>query len=230
MTSPPSGAPRAGGTSTSATRKSWCGVRRSNWARRTTCARCATACCAPRCCRRSPCPRPSSTASWRRSARVRPRMLFGYPSALSHIARHAKARGRAHGRSRHPGRLRHLRTPVRRAAPADFRHLRLPGRQRLRRPRRRLHRPPVPGRRHAPDGRRHHRRDPRRGRPAGAARRIGRDRRHPPGHRRLPVHPLPHRRRRRARHRRRAAAGAACRCSRKSRAAAPISWSPTTAP
>ena len=36
---------------------------------------------------------PSSTASSRRSAAFRPRMLFGYPSAFAHIARHARAAG-----------------------------------------------------------------------------------------------------------------------------------------
>ena len=55
-TSPPSGAPRAGGAWTSATGRSWSGARRSSWARRTACASCATGCCAPGCCPRSKCP------------------------------------------------------------------------------------------------------------------------------------------------------------------------------
>ena len=94
-------------------------------------------------------------------------MLFGYPSALSHIARHAQARGQ---------RMDDLGIQVafvtserlydeQRAAHRQ--HLRLPRRQRLRRPRRRLHRPRMPARRHAHHGRRHHRRDRR---PATASR------------------------------------------------------------
>ena len=43
-----------------------------------------------------------------RSVARRPRMLFGYPSALALIARHAHATRLAHGRPRHPRRVRHL--------------------------------------------------------------------------------------------------------------------------
>ena len=82
----------------------------------------------------------------RRSARQRPKMLFGYPSALTpHRAPCREARP-AHGRPGHQGGLRHQRTPVRRPARSHRARLRLPGGQRLRRARRRLHRPRVPAR------------------------------------------------------------------------------------
>ena len=94
-----------------------------------------------------------------RSRRGGPKMLFGYPSALAHIARHAEARGR---------RLDGLGIKVAFVTSerlyddqreAIERRLRLPRRQRLRRTRRGLHRARMPGGRHAHHRRGHHRRD-----------------------------------------------------------------------
>ena len=100
--------------------------------------------------------------------RLRPRMLFGYASALALLATHAERRGRdmrglgvkvafTTGETLYPGAARGHRAGVRRA-----------GGERLRVARCRLHRAPVPERLAAPVGGAHHRRTGRRGGAAGA--------------------------------------------------------------
>ena len=100
----------------------------------------------------------------------RPKMLFGYPSALAHIARHAERRRDCARRARDPRRVRHLGVPVRASAPADRAHVRLPGRERLRRARRRIHRARMPGGIAAHHGRGSDRRTDRRRRAARSRR------------------------------------------------------------
>ena len=96
-------------------------------------------------------------------ARLRPRMLFGYASALALLAAHAERRGRdlrncgarvafATGETLYPAQ----RDVIERVFGA-------PGGQRLRLARCRLHRAPVPGGLAAPVGRTHRRRTGRRG-------------------------------------------------------------------
>jgi phenylacetate-CoA ligase len=57
--------------------------------------RCATPCCAHGCCRPSRCRKTKLDQFLQRIRAMRPRMLFGYPSALLHVARHAERRGQA---------------------------------------------------------------------------------------------------------------------------------------
>ncbi|MDZ7829186.1 MAG: AMP-binding protein [Halofilum sp. (in: g-proteobacteria)] len=90
---PPSGAPPAGGASTSVIPRSCSGGRRSNSARRTACARCAIACSARCCCQPLRCRRKRSVAFIEAIRRRRPRMLFGYPSAIDHVAAAAERDG-----------------------------------------------------------------------------------------------------------------------------------------
>jgi phenylacetate-CoA ligase len=115
--------------------------------------------------------------------RTRPAMLFGYPSSISLIARHAEKRGQAMNDLgirvafvTSERLYEHQRDDI---AP----RLRLSGSQWLRGARRRFHRPPVPAGRDAHHCRRPHRRNRRSRRPGPAAWRRGRGGRHPPGHR-----------------------------------------------
>jgi phenylacetate-CoA ligase len=95
----------------------------------------------------------------------RPTMLFGYPSSLSLIAAHARKKGiRLDAQGIKVVFVTALRRAARHHHPGVWR----PGGQRLWRPGRGFHRPPVPGGRDAPPGRRHHRRN-RRPRWAGTA-------------------------------------------------------------
>ena len=75
---------------------------------------------------------------------MRPRMLFGYPSALGHIARHAEARGVRMDDLGIARCVRHRGAALRRSARDDRAGVRMPRGERLRRSRRRLHRARVP--------------------------------------------------------------------------------------
>ncbi len=125
--------------------------------------------------------------------RSRPAMLFGYPSSLSMIGQHAARAWHPARRSGHQGGLRHLREALCRAARDHFEGLRLPGGQRLWRPRRGLHRARVPAGPAAPQCRGHGGRDGARRRQRCRGRRGRRDRRHPSGDRGLPDAALSHR-------------------------------------
>ena len=163
-------------------------------------AACATACCAPNCCRRSTCPKANLDRFVERIRARRPKMLFGYPSALA--LHRAPCREPRHPprRARHPRRVRHVGAPVRPSAArrssatfgcpvangyggrdAGFIAHECPAGS--------LHVTAEDIDRRAIDAR-----GPRRS--GGRARR---DRRHPPRDARLPVPPLSHRRCRRAR-------------------------------
>ena len=112
-------------------------------------------------------------------ARLRPRMLFGYASALALLAAHAERRGRDMRGLRRQGGIHDRRDAVSGAARGHRARVRRAGGQRLRLARCRLHRAPVPAGLAAPVGRAHRRRTGGRGRAAGGAGRAGRDRRRP---------------------------------------------------
>ena len=71
---------------------------------------------------------------------TRPRMIFGYPSALAHIARHARQRGQRMDDLGISGCLRDVGAALRPPARRDRAGVRVQRGQRLRRPRRRVHR------------------------------------------------------------------------------------------
>ena len=104
--------------------------------------------------------------------------------------------GTAPGRPRNQGGIRDVGAAVRSPASANRKNVRLRRRQRLRRPRRRIHRARVSGGRNAHFGRGHRRRDRQsRGR-SPACRRVRRNRRDPPRNPRVSVHSLSNRRHR----------------------------------
>ena len=115
---PQSGVRRVGGASTSAIPRSWSGARRSSSVRRIACAALRDRLLRTRL---LPAFEMSPANLDRLSlaiARGGPAMLFGYPSSLALIARHAERRAATHGRSGNQGRVRDSRAAVRRSAQA----------------------------------------------------------------------------------------------------------------